>query len=226
MIVRIKEKVCPNLGLMDALIQGTHILTFEFTARGGTLFLLFRFYSAIKFDMFSHGSTNKKNLYQLLYLKWKNDNLCALLYYELKKSQVWYWLFWHLEASLRTRFNREWKPTWGGKLTPMSDPEPIPKKTPSDRFCLTPATKRATKCWLPLPSTFPLPPLPAPCCQPRSGWRWPAVALNGPRPVQGLELETWHNSPVGVMKRRENGMGARLHIHRLGDSEGRGMERG
>lgn len=65
-------------------------------------------------------------------------------------------MVWHLEALLKTRYKSGTKTVMGRELTPMSDPEPPPqKKTPSDRFCLTPASKRATKCWLPLPSTFP-----------------------------------------------------------------------
>lgn len=115
--------------------------------------------------------------------------------------------------------DHQWKQTWRVKLTPVCDPLPIPK-TPSDHFALTPAKTWADKHWLP-------PPSPDSCCLPGlvcCGLPWPWTA----RPVQGLELETWHNSLArrGQMKGKNRRVMGRLHMNRWGNGEGRSGVRG
>lgn len=210
MIVRIKEKVCPNLGLMDALIQGTHILTFEFTARGRALFLLFRFYSAIKFDMFSHGSTNKKNLYQLLYLKWKKwQSVCFVILWIKKKSSLVLIVLTFgglikdkIQSGVKTDMGREADPDVWPRAHPQKNtiwpflPDPRHEKsnqmlvTPSLHLPFTPSPRSLlpAEVWLAVTCRGPERP---PAC-PRT-WTWDVTQ----QPGRGDEKEReWDASPL------------------------------
>lgn len=119
---------------------------------------------------------------------------------------------------LNSRFNHQWKQTWRVKPTPVCDPCPSPKHRLT--ISLWPSLKNEQ------PNTG-YPPSPGPCCLPGlvcCGLPWPRTAW----PVQGLELETWHNSLArrGQMKGKNRRVMGRLHMNCRSNGEGRGGVRG